>query len=800
MPNEFDTSAEPLGSTSPYVLYNNAGNEDLFVNDVVNETWVDRPPFNRVRKTIYGMEQDFLELLAASGFETDVLTYTDGVPLTVDRPTQLIERASDPGNLYSVKLPSTFPVNLSGTWATDEPLLVVRSDQALRSELADFVNPDKGAAIVGRAVRTVESIAQLQTAGYEGLRDGDTVLLLGYYADTPGYGGGHLYWNSASTATPTLGTIYAVSGVAVGRWVRANLEESDLYQWGARQSEESSTAIQAAFDWVRTRGWGTVDTGSGGFFLTDKPLRVCQNLHIKGKGIIRAVAPFSSVTFDIDGGGTLTVAPVLYAVDTVGTVNPFKVGAAVGSRRFGLIIDQSVEIDARNIAGVGIFLDNYIDYKIDCRIKTPTKWGVWHYFFGWGGQIHAYITAPGEGGVWLGDGCNGINLDHMKVFGDTGTPSVTGLLIDGNNNGLSCSGTFIEKVATGAILRNMCGPIDLSGIDFEVITGNTVRCEGGSTIGRQMGPVTISGCLIETSSPSAALIYANNAVVIARGNRMRNAAKAFEVVGNGYIVDEDNTFVNITQIGANRVFRKGVVGSSLFDHNYSQAGSSLVAVRDIANYSYSFTPSLVSSGLKFSHAVTDSGAQRMVGSSTWFVADMLGGAESNRMGVALAYTGGGTNKRFVPIDDNLTDCGFTGMRWRTVYAGTGTISTSDAREKTVVRGLSSAEIGAAKDLAKEIGAFKFLSAVAAKGEDARDHIGMTVQRAIEVMESHGLNPHSYSFICFDKWDAQPAQRGFDGSISSHAVEAGELYSFRMDGLLAFVAAGFEARLSALESK
>ncbi|MGU1731931.1 right-handed parallel beta-helix repeat-containing protein, partial [Pseudomonas aeruginosa] len=39
-------------------------------------------------------------------------------------------------NLYSVKLPASFPVELSGTWSADEPLLVFRNDQSLRQELA----------------------------------------------------------------------------------------------------------------------------------------------------------------------------------------------------------------------------------------------------------------------------------------------------------------------------------------------------------------------------------------------------------------------------------------------------------------------------------------------------------------------------------------------------------------------------------------------------------------------------------------------------------------------------------------
>ena len=53
--------------------------------------------------------------------------------------------------------------------------------------------------------------------------------------------------------------------------------------------------------------------------------------------------------------------------------------------------------------------------------------------------------------------------------------------------------------------------------------------------------------------------------------------------------------------------------------------------------------------------------------------------------------------------DNTRTLGTGALRWSTVYAGTGTINTSDAREKTPVRPLTLDEINAAKQLSKEIG-------------------------------------------------------------------------------------------------
>jgi len=174
-----------------------------------------------------------------------------------------------------------------------------------------------------------------------------------------------------------------------------------------------------------------------------------------------------------------------------------------------------------------------------------------------------------------------------------------------------------------------------------------------------------------------------------------------------------------------------------------------------------------------------------------------------------------------PNVDNTKSNGAAYLRWSTVYAGTGTINTSDAREKNEVRSLTENEILAAQALSKEIGAYKFLKSIEEKGDAAREHIGMTVQRAIEVMESFGLVPFNYGFICYDEWDQQtetiPAVEAVEevldeaGNVVTPAVEAkpeeikvireaGNRYSFRMDELSMFIARGVVARLESVEAR
>lgn len=107
-----------------------------------------------------------------------------------------------------------------------------------------------------------------------------------------------------------------------------------------------------------------------------------------------------------------------------------------------------------------------------------------------------------------------------------------------------------------------------------------------------------------------------------------------------------------------------------------------------------------------------------------------------------------------PAADNTQTLGAAASRWSVVFAGTGTINTSSQTEKTPLRSLFIAEMAAGSRMARDIGVFQWLASVAEKGEEARLHVGMTVQRAIEILTEEGLDPFRYGMICFDEWADQ----------------------------------------------
>lgn len=193
-------TGNPLGSKDPRDLYDNAENFDAAMNDRVNTTWNDR--FGVTRPTLKGYEEQFNYFLAGSGFENPPLIYVDGSPLTVDRATQIIDRG---GNLYSVKLPSSFPVVLSGNWSEDEVLLVVRGDQSLRQEITS-TSPSEGSSIIGNSTVSVSSVADIKNQ----TKRADLKLSLSSYHPLGKSGGGTFIWSpSTPKSNHDGGTIFS---------------------------------------------------------------------------------------------------------------------------------------------------------------------------------------------------------------------------------------------------------------------------------------------------------------------------------------------------------------------------------------------------------------------------------------------------------------------------------------------------------------------------------------------------------------------------------------------------------------
>lgn len=131
----------------------------------------------------------------------------------------------------------------------------------------------------------------------------------------------------------------------------------------------------------------------------------------------------------------------------------------------------------------------------------------------------------------------------------------------------------------------------------------------------------------------------------------------------------------------------------------------------------------------------------------------------------LAYDGD-----LLPFADNVYDIGSGAYRAATIYAGTGTINTSDKRDKQQVRELNAKEIAVAVRLKGMMRAYKFKDAVAKKGEKARIHVGLMAQDVEDAFKAEGLDGFEYGVLCYDEW------------------EGGSRYGLRYEELMSFIVA------------
>ena len=154
-----------------------------------------------------------------------------------------------------------------------------------------------------------------------------------------------------------------------------------------------------------------------------------------------------------------------------------------------------------------------------------------------------------------------------------------------------------------------------------------------------------------------------------------------------------------------------------------------------------------------------------------------GGVNGVYLAVAGATAFQAVTSSFRPQIDGSPNLGTASQRWNTVYATTGTINTSDEREKQQIRALTAAEQRVAVALKSLVKAFKFNSAVQAKGDDnARIHVGVIAQEVIAAFQAENLDPMRYGIVCYDQWDAEGDR------------PAGDRYGVRYEELLAFIIA------------
>lgn len=167
-------------------------------------------------------------------------------------------------------------------------------------------------------------------------------------------------------------------------------------------------------------------------------------------------------------------------------------------------------------------------------------------------------------------------------------------------------------------------------------------------------------------------------------------------------------------------------------------------------------------------------------------------------------------------NDNAMTLGRQANRWSVVYAGTGTINTSDYRCKQNIANPTQALLKAWGNVGFKV--FQFKDAVEKKGESsARYHVGVIAQDVQTAFTEQGLDASKYGLFCHDEWQDeyetievidQPEVLGEDGEVVTPAVvhteqrkvlDAGDRYGIRYEEALALECAYLRDRLSKIET-
>jgi hypothetical protein len=106
---------------------------------------------------------------------------------------------------------------------------------------------------------------------------------------------------------------------------------------------------------------------------------------------------------------------------------------------------------------------------------------------------------------------------------------------------------------------------------------------------------------------------------------------------------------------------------------------------------------------------------------------------------------------FYPVPDDTIDLGAPGVRWDDVYATNGTIQTSDRNEKQDIEELTEAETRVAVAAKALMRKYRWKSAVAEKGDEARIHFGIIAQDLQAAFEAEGLDAGRYAMFIHSAW-------------------------------------------------
>jgi hypothetical protein len=403
---------------------------------------------------------------------------------------------------------------------------------------------------------------------------------------------------------------------------------------------------------------------------------------------------------------------------------------------------------------------------------------------------------------------NFVVFENIKFYGDSATPVFTGnnFVSSGSNLSLiNCgsqwaagravlaTGSHVQIIGSNTIYQT--ADATATGFDIEIgvsgtatlyhqligvytsqATGGIKFTDTGSAVinGGQFGKLSIlsgtSPAGVNAGITSNARILGNVVVDLSNGvftgNQFSTQTITFNLGTSGHCLDTSNL------LGSATVVNNGNENSAIIKSigTGSPTGVVLQYGADASNCKVRYvvdTVELLDADLVLANgnniqiknaAGTAQNAIVLSSGNDWSIGSNTGAGNflnivSGDNGIYLAPNGvtsfQAIESTFRPQLDGVPTLGTAGQRWSVVYATTGTINTSDVKEKTEIVNISAAEKRVALHLKSAMKRFKFKDAVADKGADARYHFGAIAQDVKAAFESEGLVAEKYGVFCSD---------------------------------------------------
>ncbi len=428
------------------------------------------------------------------------------------------------------------------------------------------------------------------------------------------------------------------------------------------------------------------------------------------------------------------------------------------------------------------------------------------------------IVFDGEGGTYTGDNID-LSGDRITFDSNCGSQDTPGLALKCTGNQIVVYGGAHKwaTTATGAsafdIEIGVSGTATLyhylSGIRTNTTTGGIKLIDTGShtLIGCQFGKLSI----LSGTSPSGVnggntmgcRIHDDITVELSLATFVGNAPSSsgsdltFAAGTSGCRWDSSNTSLNsVTNNGNanNFIFQDVSTGGTVDLAFGDDTNQNMVELNTYSVGDWKFSNNIILQNNKTLRIEDSGGTPKNILSLSTGNDVYLGIADAGNFlslnggdgGVYLAISGVSEfqayNGYFRPVGDGADNLGGASNRWATVYATTGTINTSDLREKIEIRLLELAERRVGQRCKELIRAYRWKD-TGTYGD--KINFGVVAQDVIAAFEAEGLDALDYDVVVHDQWSAQPAIVR-DGVEVEPARKAGDRYGVRYDQLLAMI--------------